>query len=223
MLFAMSGPSAQKVASGDGGGSTTSPVPVSVANFPATQSVVALRPIPITGNVAVTNFPTLQQVAGTVALGNLPAVQSVSGAVTVSNLPTDGSGRLIVSVHGGGSNALILHSTTATYQGDLGGRVGATQRCQSEFHGSHFVSYSELMNAYTGVRGVIWLVDENQVSWMDDLRGGNTNNCLSWRAIDNNGTPMQAYVLPPGGGRDIDPSPVTSAYCTESRPILCGE
>lgn len=72
MLFSLSGPSAQKVVSGDGGGSTAGPVPVSVANFPANQAVFALRPIPITGSVSVTNFPPVQQVAGTVSVGNLP-------------------------------------------------------------------------------------------------------------------------------------------------------
>ncbi len=97
MLFALSGPSAQKVASGDGGGGTTSPVPVSVANFPATQSVVALRPIPITGSVAVTNFPAVQQVAGTVNVGNLPLVQNVAGIMAVSNLPFDANGNLRIA------------------------------------------------------------------------------------------------------------------------------
>lgn len=97
MLFALSGPSAQKIVSGDGGGSTSGPVPVTVANFPQTQVVQVQKPVTVTGSVAVTNFPALQQVAGTVNVGNIPAVQSVSGSVSVSNLPLDQTGSLRVA------------------------------------------------------------------------------------------------------------------------------
>jgi hypothetical protein len=73
LLFAVSGPSAQKIA------------PVSGA--------AATRP----AQVEVTNFPALQQVAGTVNVGNLPAVQSVAGSVQVTNLPLDNDGNLRIT------------------------------------------------------------------------------------------------------------------------------
>ena len=61
LLFALSGASAQRIVNGDGGGSTTSPVPVAVSNFPAVQAIqgnVAVeKTVTVTGSVAVTNFP----------------------------------------------------------------------------------------------------------------------------------------------------------------------
>jgi len=52
------------------------PVPVTVKEVPAVQSVqetVAVdRTVTLTGSVAVTNLPAVQQVAGTVNVGNLP-------------------------------------------------------------------------------------------------------------------------------------------------------
>jgi len=65
-----------------------SPQPVSVVNFPATQSV--------SGTVQVGNLPTVQTVAGTVQVGNLPGVQEVNGTVTVDNLPLDQDGNVAV-------------------------------------------------------------------------------------------------------------------------------
>jgi len=63
VLFAVSGPSAQRIA----------PSPEAAPAKPA--------------QVEVTNFPPVQQVGGTVNVGNLPAVQNVAGTVSISNLP----------------------------------------------------------------------------------------------------------------------------------------
>lgn len=86
LLFALSGPYAQRTVNGDGGGTTASPVPVTVSNFPTTQTVLAIRPIPIIGSVAVTNFPAVQQVAGAVSVGNLPL--DADGNVKVATATT---------------------------------------------------------------------------------------------------------------------------------------
>jgi hypothetical protein len=87
MLFALSGPSAQRIVNGDGGGSTsTSPVAVSVANFPTVQTVQVQKPISVIGSVAVTNFPAVQEVAGTVSVGNLPV--DADGNVRVAGATT---------------------------------------------------------------------------------------------------------------------------------------
>lgn len=48
--------------------------PVSVSNFPATQSV--------TGTVDVGNIPITQSIIGTVAIDNFPITQPVNGTVT---------------------------------------------------------------------------------------------------------------------------------------------
>lgn len=72
-------------------GGTPQPISgsVAVSNFPATQ--------PISGSVSVSNFPATQPVSGTVAatqsgtwtvaVSNFPATQTVSGSVSVSNFP----------------------------------------------------------------------------------------------------------------------------------------
>lgn len=53
--------------------------PVSVGNFPASQTV--------NGTVNVGNLPATQPVSGTVSVGNFPATQPVSGTLNVGNLP----------------------------------------------------------------------------------------------------------------------------------------
>ncbi len=45
----------------------------------------AANPVPVTGNVSVTNLPAVQPVSGSVTVANLPAVQKVSGSVTVTS------------------------------------------------------------------------------------------------------------------------------------------
>jgi len=73
---------------------------------------------------AVTRTPSQVEVV------NFPAVQGVAGDVQVTNLPLDNMGRVVVALPTiqVGNAALVLRSTTATYQGDLGGRTGATQK-----------------------------------------------------------------------------------------------
>lgn len=77
-------------------GSTTTYLPVSVGNFPATQNVsgsvsVSNLPAtqPVSGSVSVSNFPATQAVSGavTATVSNFPATQPVSGSVSVSNFP----------------------------------------------------------------------------------------------------------------------------------------
>src|SRR5207249_3967520 len=96
--------------------------------------------------------------------------------VAVGNLPVDGNGRLLVAIQNVGSNALVLHSTTATYQGNLGGRTGATQKCRAEFPGSHFPTATEVQVALNE-RGIVWLVSETDWSWLDNPNG---QSCQEW-------------------------------------------
>jgi hypothetical protein len=174
--------------------------------------------------VEVTNFPSVQPVSGTVNVGNLPAVQNVSGTVQVSNLPLDGSGRVVVAVQNAGSGALVLHTTVATYQGDLGGRTGATQKCQAEFPGSHFVHQREIGSAQETGRGIVWLTDESRASWVDDL--ATLPTCGHWHFTTiPDGTPSHGMVIGSTGGTEQFPPPpyANSTVCTESLPLLCAE
>jgi hypothetical protein len=167
--------------------------------------------------VEVTNFPAVQPVSGAVNVGNLPAVQAVSGSVQVDNLPLDDAGRLLVALPTIqiGNSALVVQSTTATYQGDLGGRTGATQKCRIEFPGSHFANMNEVQYAY-GVRGIIWLSSETDSSWIDEQ---GPVNCMEWRATTNtDGSRIDGRAIR-AQGTDIG----NGWPCTTSLPILCAE
>jgi hypothetical protein len=174
--------------------------------------------------VEVTNFPAVQPVNGAVNVGNLPAVQSVAGTVSIGNLPLDGNGHLLVAVQGGGSNALVLHSTTATYQGDLGGRTGATQKCRAEFPNSHFVATAEINNALGSagsgvVRGVVWLSSGTSASWVDDPTNLVTYTCNQWGSTSGQGIILGARGDTSGSGNIFG----ISAGCDSMLPILCAE
>ena len=169
--------------------------------------------------VEVTNFPAVQPVSGTVNVGNLPAVQTVSGTVSVGNLPLDGSGHVLVAVQNLGSSALVLHSTTATYTGDLGGRTGATQKCQAEFPGSHFVDETEIQVAGSSGRGIIWLNSETLPSWIDTAQYGSGGSCYSWTRLTdaNQGTLLSGKALDSKGiGMSV-------RSCDQLLPLLCAE
>jgi hypothetical protein len=213
VLFALSGPSAQRMITGDSGGSTTTPVPVAVNNFPAVQTVQ--------GNVAVDKTVN---VTGSVAVTNLPAVQQVVGTVNVANLPVDGSGRLLVSVQNGGSSALTLHSTSATFPGatrgdllaPLGGRTGATQACQVEFPGSHWASSNEIRAAITNGKGVVWLTSDTSDSWLDDFVNDAT---CSVGCCDRVVLFARAQ-----GVNELLVTPINSLRCdTSALPLVCAD
>lgn len=68
---------------------------VSITNWPTLQPVTVTGPVSVTGNFPTPiPFPAIQPVSGTVAVSNqitpipFPSVQSVSGTVMVSNFPT---------------------------------------------------------------------------------------------------------------------------------------
>lgn len=50
-------------------------------------NVAVTNTVPVSGTVAVSNFPVTQPVSGTVAVSNFPVTQPVSGTVAVSNFP----------------------------------------------------------------------------------------------------------------------------------------
>jgi hypothetical protein len=157
-----------------------------------------------------------------VAVSNFPTIQPVSGTVSVGNLTIDAGGRLLVALQGGGTAPLVLRSTTVAYQGDLGGRTGATRKCQAEFLNSHFPNVGEIKNAY-GTRGVIWLSSDNDRSWVDDL--DLSKNCSDntpakdWQMIVHpDGTRIDGNLVREKGTGLFSPGP-----CSEFHPILCAE
>lgn len=149
-----------------------------------------------------------------VEVTNFPAVQPVSGMVNVGNLTTDSNGRLLVAIQNLGSNGLVLRSTTATYQGDLGGRTGATQKCQAEFPGSHFATRPELLNAHN-TRGVVWASSATDHSWVDELDPGRT--CREWLSnVDEAGI---GGSLVRAMGTDL----FNGDHCDVFHSVLCAE
>ena len=182
---------------------TVSPVERKIFNPDGTTTTAPSRPT----QVEVTNFP---------------AVQTVSGTVNVGNLTTDNEGRLLVSTQSGSPRALVLHSTSATYQGNLGGRTGATQKCQAEFPGSHLAGAQEVFNASGAgtsfaAPGIIWLTSETSVSWVDQFGGG--ASCGNWLRVTNQtgGVDNGPGLLPKGEGISSD------ILCDQFLPILCAE
>jgi hypothetical protein len=134
MLFALSGPSAQRIVNGDGGGSTsTAPVPVSVANFPTVQAVQVQKPITVTGSVAVTNFPAVQEVAGTVNVGNLPV--DADGNVKVSG----GHVAVAVLAHFVGTT-----TTSGFFSGQ--GTLALSRGCNAEMPGTRVSDWEEIFS-----------------------------------------------------------------------------
>jgi hypothetical protein len=157
-----------------------------------------------------------------VEVTNFPAVQEVSGTVSVSNLTIDAQGRLLVAVQQPSQGALVLHSTTMTYQGDLGGRTGATQKCRTEFPNSHFAGAQEVFNAAgQGTTfqppGIVWFTSETSSSWVDQFGGG--SSCGNWQRViePNTGLIDAGMVFTAKGGQMVQNS------CEHFRPLLCAE
>lgn len=192
-LFALSGPSAQKMA----------PQP----------SAPVTRPT----QVEVTNFPAVQTVSGSVNVGNLPAVQQVAGTVSVGNLPLDGAGRVLVAVQSAASSALVLRSTSAMYQGDLGGRTGATKKCRAEFPNSHFASEEEIQAAFPA-KGIVWLSSETDWSWVDTITRTSVR-CFEWQATTNTDGSRIDGDLVRAKGTDL----FNAGPCSDAHPVLCAE
>lgn len=197
LMFALSGASAQKSAAVQSmAGLSTSPATTVVA--PAPSPAVLFPP----RQVQVTNFPAVQQVAGTVSVGNLPL---------------DGTGRVLVAVQSAGSNALVLRSTSTMYQGDLGGRTGATQKCRVEFPNSHFASEDEIQGAFQA-RGIVWLSSETDWSWVDTITRTSVN-CFEWQATANtDGSRIDGDLVRTKGTDLFNGGP-----CSDAHPILCAE
>lgn len=153
-----------------------------------------------------------------VEVTNFPAVQQVAGTVSVGNLPVDVSGRLLVAIQPSGPGALVLHSTTSTYQGNLGGRTGATQKCRAEFPVSHFATEQEVLTALN-TRGVVWLTSDTDWSWLDGIGRPTCGSPNDWQATTNSdGSRIDGDLIRAKGTDVGNPGP-----CSDFHPILCAE
>src|SRR5207249_12073583 len=101
-------------------------------------------------------------------------------------------------------------------QGDLGGRTGATRKCQAGFAGSHFANETEIYNAQ--VRGIVWLSSGTSPSWMDVANFGG-GGCYSWTRLTdpNQGTILTGRTVQSTGFGTLDQN------CDQSLPLLCAE
>jgi hypothetical protein len=90
------------------------------------QGISGGFPVPISGEISISNLPSTQAVSGTVtvedgggsltidgsvSVSNFPATQSISGSVSVSNLPTTQAVSGTVTANIGTTNGLALDST----------------------------------------------------------------------------------------------------------------
>jgi hypothetical protein len=115
--------------------------------------------------------------------------------------------------------------TTATFTGNLGGRVGAHASCQAQFgpntwfcHATEFLNSSS-QGAPTGGAWIDWSAAENgnavSSGGLSAGRSGtNTGSCLAWtsNAVTSNLTVgPSGEILSTGSGTD----------CTQTRPIAC--
>ena len=123
LVFALSGPSAQRIA----------PQP----------SAPATRP----SQVEVTNFPAVQPVTGTVAVDNLPAVQSVAGSVTVGNLPMDADGNLKVAAVVVAPRAIRFVRFTQKTFDTSPGSVALSNACNDEMPGTRACLQEEILTS----------------------------------------------------------------------------
>ena len=115
LVFAISGPSAQRIAPSSGAAAT--------------------RP----AQVEVTNFPAVQAVSGSVNVGNLPAMQTVGGSVAISNLPVDADGNLRVA----GSPRIHFVGFTLPVSLSVNHWLEGSRDCAAEFPGSRLCTVEE--------------------------------------------------------------------------------
>ena len=129
------------------------------------------------------------------------------GKLTLGNDPTDNmdaATKQYVDAQSGGGRPLlptyIIRSTSATYKGNLGGRAGANDKCQSEFGTDAIMFGTQHFNCYLAGTCIL----EYRISaesWFDltgdapmtlessayDNWGSHTLSCVGWTSGDLGG------------------------------------
>ena len=102
-----------------------------------------------------------------------------------------------------------LGSTTVSYNGNLGGIIGANQKCQVDFPGSHMCTTSELMRSGTNITGSNrWLFCD---SAMQQSAGVTHGGCDSFTS---NSSSQYGTVISSGDG-------LTAGACDFGKMIAC--
>jgi hypothetical protein len=84
-----------------GGGVEYAPAIVNIADPTTPANQLAVNSL---GQIAISNFPSVQSVIGTVSIAQFPSVQTVSGSVDVSDRTVRQLGHVIVDLGGAGTN-----------------------------------------------------------------------------------------------------------------------
>jgi hypothetical protein len=167
--------------------------------------------------VVVTNFPNPQNVTGSVAVTNLPAVQDVN---VVSAPPAGGAS----------PRFQLVGFTTATFTGGQG-VLGFTLACQQEFADSRMCTSLEILETTKvpgGLAGEAWVrptittdlptagtvVDASGVSAVPDFL-----SCDGWR--DNGSTPFSNGLVVDGAGRFRSRFTTLFTECGVARAVAC--
>jgi hypothetical protein len=164
--------------------------------------------------VVVTNFPNPQNVTGSVAVTNLPAVQDVN----VVNAPT---------TSGASPRFQLVGFTTATSTGGPG-VLGFTLACQQEFANSRMCTSLEILETTAvpaGLAGEAWVrpaIVAPDVNVQVDASGviGDATNltCSGWSF----GTSGLGALVVDGSGRFRQSSGTgPSSFCNALRPVAC--
>lgn len=101
--------------------------------------------------------------------------------------------------------------TTAVYNGNLGGIVGANQKCEAEYPGSTFCSLSDFRTAEPDTSNA----PPTGSAWIDGPRDAEEERagtgCSTWTSASNSTT--AGYVDTAGS--------YNASYCNVARPLTC--
>ena len=99
------------------------------------------------------------------------------GKLTLGNDPTDDMDAAtkgyvdaaVDAADGGGATVHYIKTTTATYNGDLGGYSGANAKCNAEYSGYHICSVDEFPDSLVGlVGGITYMYDLSSITLSGD-------------------------------------------------------
>ncbi|MBL8915287.1 MAG: collagen-like protein [Archangium sp.] len=140
---------------------------------------------------------------------NLTANGSFYTSVNCSNT------KPLACCRGGAPRTVFRGFTAATYNGNLGGQVGANQKCNAEFAGSYFCTLAEfdLANTLTAPGGNgAWLDYDRKVSGARDIQSCVTSALGTWST--NSSGSYGANITANG-------SFYTSVNCSNVKPLAC--
>lgn len=132
-----------------------------------------------------------------------------------SSLAFAGNLSALIGGGGGSSGPTFAGQTTATYDGNLGGLVGANAKCQAEFSGSHFCSATEYVRTGTSTAPTSdsWIMaDSTEVfKGVNHTNSSGRYGCSGWLS---NTSSFLGGTISSSGGYSIE-------SCNNVRTLLC--